>query len=147
MNHYPDPKQRASRYIAMVMPPPTNSLDLAIEYATAALDRSIPLLSRWIMLCTAIRITGELLREDGEVRSREENLRILEAAGLCWIIKEVLGVDVCSDHGGPVSGLVNLANSVERGRIPITDRLVELLAQSVLVLLAPLLDRRLVIRP
>jgi len=145
MEHW-EPKTRASRYLARIVPPPTSSPDIAIGYATAALDRSVPLTDRWNMVCTAARVMGVLLRVEG-VRSRDEDLRILKASGLCEMFGEVLNHDVCSESEGPAAAIIKLVNAVEKGEIPVTDRLVEVLAQTAIVLLAPLLDRRPAARP
>jgi len=140
------PKSKTSRFVARALPPPVTSVEQALNYAGVALDRSIPLLDRWNFVATAVRLSSGLAN-DGTVladRVREAVTSRLEASGLCEMFVRKFNYSICVSEGygrGVFERLVKLVNSVDLGELPITDRLVELLAQTVIVLMAPVLER------
>jgi len=136
------PRSRISRSLARALPPPLSSLTLALDLATSTFDRSIPLLDRWNLVSTAVRVAARVASTPLLPLQVKDALRAspreLEPTGICERFKKDFTYDVCGD--GFVRGLVKLVDAVEDGEVPVTDRLVEDVAQAVIVFLAPVLD-------
>ena len=138
-DHYYEPKSRVGRVLSRLTAPPLASVVLALDYAGSVFDRSIPLLDRWNLVSTAVRLLASISADNTLLdvdRRLEEKLR---NSGLCERFEKDLGLRVCT--GDPLGRMVELVNAVEDGSVPVTDRLVENLAQAVTVILAPALDR------
>ena len=131
------PKEKLTQLLTRVSPPPYTSVHLAIGYADSGLDRSIPLFDRWRLVSTAVRL-ATLDREYEDVQAREQ----LEKVGLCRDLEKVSGRDVCGNSNDELAeGLIDLVQQVNDGRIPITEELIETLSQTVIVLMARLMDQ------
>jgi hypothetical protein len=131
------PKEKLTQLLTRVSPPPYTSIHLAIGYADSGLDRSIPLFDRWRLVSTAVRL-AVIDREYSDT----EAVKQLEKVGLCRELEKVSGGDVCGDKTSELAeGLVGLVQQVNDGRIPVTEELIETLSQTVIILMARLMDQ------
>jgi hypothetical protein len=131
------PKEKLTQLLTRVSPPPYTSIHLAIGYADSGLDRSIPLFDRWRLVSTAVRL-ATLDREFSDTEAREQ----LGKVGLCRDLEKISGRDVCgNDNDELADGLIELVQQVNDGRIPVTEELIETLSQTVIVLMARLMDQ------
>jgi len=140
MSEWGRPKDKITALLSRVSPPPYTSVHLSIGYADAGLDRSIPLFDRWRLVTTAVRLA--LLERKGRDASVDE-LRILRDAGVCQEIEKVAGMEVCGANRNELRrNLITLVLSVNEGRIPVTEGLVETLSQAVILVMASFMDQK-----
>jgi hypothetical protein len=122
-------------------PPPLTSVAVAVDLAGAGLDRSIPLLDRFLLVATAVRLASvvDVERLGAKLRVGVDGRR-LEETGLCELIRSYLERDPCADRRNPLRSLAEIVTEADRGEIPATEELVATIAEAVIVMLAPFLD-------
>ena len=123
--------------LARASPPPLTSVAVAVDLAGAGLDRSIPLLDRFHLVATAVRLAVKI---DVARLGAGVDGRRLEDTGLCELFRSYLERDPCADRRNPLRSLAEIVTEADRGEIPVTEELVAVTAQTVIVLLTPLLD-------
>ena len=113
-------------------PPPLTSIAVTVDLADAGLDRSLPLLDRFNLVATAVRLATNIT----EIPIR---FRKLASTSLCDLYKIHLDTDICSQPN-PVEQLDEIVGKLDKGEIPITEEIITLIAQTIIITVTPLLD-------
>jgi hypothetical protein len=126
------PRRHASNLLTRAFPPPVSDAYIVASLAMSVFDELAPLKYRFHMVSTAVR----LLASSPVIVHGEA----LVNAGLCGLLNSSTGVDVC--NGGDVKEmLVEVVNNYESGARPLSNQALRVIAQAILVLVAPELRR------
>jgi len=126
------PRRHASSLLTRAFPPPVSDAYIVASLAMSAFDELAPLKYRFIMVSTAVRLLASspiLIHDDA-----------LGNAGLCGLLYSSTSVDVCNE-GDVKESLVKIINDYESGARPISSQALRIIAQAILVLVAPELRR------
>ncbi len=118
-------------------PPPFTSIAVTVDLAGAGLDRSLPLLDRFNLVATAVRLTVNV---DTSITGIPGSFKNLDRARLCELYKIHLDEDICTSNTNILQNLVVVVEKLDKGDIPITEELVTLIAQTIIVIVTPLLE-------
>lgn len=127
------PRRHASSLLTRAFPPPVSDAYIIASLAMSAFDELAPLKYRFIMVSTAVRLLASspiLIHGDA-----------LGNAGLCGLLYSSTGVDVCNERDDVKESLVKIINDYESGARPISSQALRIIAQAILVLVAPELRR------
>jgi len=126
------PRRHASNLLTRTLPPPVSDVYIVTSLAMSVFDELAPLKYRFTMVSTAVRLLASspiIIHGDALVN-----------AGLCGLLYSLTGVDVCNEEDVKES-LVKIINNYESGARPLSNQALRIIAQAILVLVAPELRR------